>query len=211
MKTVYFVRHGESEGNASGIYQAENSPLTELGLKQAESIAERCAKLPIDAIISSPLIRARQTAEKISARLGMEVEFSELFAERERPTEVKGKKHGDAAAIAMDRTWLQRSISKMTDPLYGETFDHVMDRARRALDLLDARTEEHLLVVTHGFFLRVILAEVLIGQDITPGQLERLIAGTRTRNTGITMIRQDSWLRGAKWCLHVYNDHAHLG
>lgn len=55
---VYLVRHGESEGNKSQTYQFPETELSETGKRQAEILAERLAKIPIDFVYASILKRA---------------------------------------------------------------------------------------------------------------------------------------------------------
>lgn len=64
---IYFVRHGKSAANVKGVFagQKDNSPLVEEGILQAEATAQQLAKLPIKKVISSPLLRARQTTDVI--------------------------------------------------------------------------------------------------------------------------------------------------
>jgi len=65
---IFLVRHGESEANAKDLYQGQrlDSPLSSHGLEQAQRIAERLKDEKIDAIYSSDLLRARETAEAIA-------------------------------------------------------------------------------------------------------------------------------------------------
>lgn len=64
---LILVRHGESEWNRIGRYQGQlDAPLSELGLRQAQALAERLSNEKLDAIYSSPLQRARRTAGAIS-------------------------------------------------------------------------------------------------------------------------------------------------
>lgn len=72
--TLLLVRHGESEGNRDRVVQGwHDSPLTELGRRQADLAARRLAGDGIAAIHSSPLRRARETADAVAARTGLEV------------------------------------------------------------------------------------------------------------------------------------------
>ena len=72
---LILVRHGQSEGNASGIVQGHlDFGLTDIGILQAEATAERLRDEKIDRIIASPLKRAFLTAELIAAPHGIEVE-----------------------------------------------------------------------------------------------------------------------------------------
>lgn len=69
---LYLIRHGETDANAAGVWQGStDSPLNERGIAQARALAQRIAReqLPIRAIYTSPLRRARQTAEFIAQAL----------------------------------------------------------------------------------------------------------------------------------------------
>jgi broad specificity phosphatase PhoE len=72
--TIFLVRHGETEWNRARRYQGwRDSPLTPLGVAQAEAIGRRLAALPeaaTAAIVASPIGRARHTAEIIAECLG---------------------------------------------------------------------------------------------------------------------------------------------
>ena len=92
MKKFYLVRHGESEVNTSTIYHTLDSSLTTTGIQQAHYLAERCALLPIELIISSTMQRAQETAAIITEKIHKPVEFSPLFVERRRPSLFLGKK-----------------------------------------------------------------------------------------------------------------------
>jgi len=213
MKTVYFVRHGESEGNAAMIFQSPESPLTENGLAQAKLIAKRCVRLPIEMIISSTMTRARQTAEKIAKKIKKPIEFSDLFVERRRPDEVRGK-HIDDPEIAEIRRALSENY-QIDGARYSneENFNDMKARAERALEFLENRKEDNILVVTHGLFLRILIARVIFGRELTGREGVRFVEKTATKNTGITVITDDSkkFREDSPWRLHVWNDHAHLG
>jgi broad specificity phosphatase PhoE len=71
---ILFVRHGESEANVKGVFagQKDDSPLTENGKQQAKVVGELLISrgISIDRVISSPLIRAKETAEIIVRTIG---------------------------------------------------------------------------------------------------------------------------------------------
>src|SRR6476659_3838971 len=87
-KPVYnfvFLRHGESIGNAESRWQGQSDyALTERGRKQAQALANRWKSegAKFDAIISSPLVRAKETAEIIASALDVTVEFDPILLER---------------------------------------------------------------------------------------------------------------------------------
>ena len=81
--TLYFVRHGESTWNVEQRFQGQlDPPLSELGILQARSLARRLEQeSPPAAIVSSPLRRARDTAEIIGDRCGLPVALDERLIE----------------------------------------------------------------------------------------------------------------------------------
>jgi len=83
MSRLYVVRHGETDFNRDGRYQGTiDVSLNDAGRAQAERAAERIAALGIEQIFSSPLLRARETAEVIAARVQLPVQFIGALAER---------------------------------------------------------------------------------------------------------------------------------
>ena len=80
------LRHGESTANATGFHQGQTDfPLTERGKRQSTALATRWIeeKKRFDLIISSPLVRARETAEIIAAKLNIQIEFDPDLMERD--------------------------------------------------------------------------------------------------------------------------------
>ncbi len=72
MALFYFIRHGETQWNAEGrICGRSDVDLSEIGREQAQRLADRLKSVAIDAIYSSPLRRARQTAEIIAQATGL--------------------------------------------------------------------------------------------------------------------------------------------
>jgi broad specificity phosphatase PhoE len=71
---LYCVRHGESVYNAQRRIQGQTDvELSPLGLAQSQAVVQALAGLPIEAVYSSPLRRARQTADLLAAALGLDV------------------------------------------------------------------------------------------------------------------------------------------
>ena len=80
---LYLVRHGQSDGNAEGRFGGHGpTPLSPLGLRQAENTAKLLAKEGVNAIYSSDLHRALQTAEPLSQLTGIPIIPSPAFRER---------------------------------------------------------------------------------------------------------------------------------
>ncbi len=212
-KIVYFVRHGQSLDNASPVFQSPDSPLTEKGREQVRKIAGRIGKISFDALISSSFRRAGETAGFIAEATGKNIEYSDLFVERIKPTSVNGKPHSDKAATVLWKKWNESLYVPGVRAEDGENFDDIVMRADNALEYLHARPERSIVVVTHGYFLRTILARVLVGESLTGEIFKKFQRGAMMENTGLTVLEYQNELEKAdsRWRLWVYNDHAHLG
>ena len=80
--TIYMIRHGETPWNIEGRYQGQlDPPLTEKGQQQAQATALKLAPLGFDAIYSSDLTRARQTAEALARATGLPIQFDSRLRE----------------------------------------------------------------------------------------------------------------------------------
>ncbi|MCR4276288.1 MAG: histidine phosphatase family protein [Candidatus Parcubacteria bacterium] len=210
-KTIYFVRHGQSEGNIGTVYQPTSSPLTGRGREQAGYAAERAAALSFELIVSSPIARAKETAEAIAERTGKPIEFSNLFVERQKPANLSGKAHSDIEAQKLNGDWEKSLYTSGYRAEDGENFDDLILRAVQALKHLADRPEKDLLVVTHGFFLKTMVTRILIGKTINGDSFKHFQYRVRTQNTGLSVLEFDSDLDDPSWRLLVWNDHAHLG
>lgn len=88
---IYFVRHGTTDSLEKRISQPNDEPLNQNGINQAKELSKRFANTRLDLIISSPHLRAVQTAKAISDN----IQISELFAEVRKPKEVIGQSKED--------------------------------------------------------------------------------------------------------------------
>lgn len=219
MKTVYLVRHGEAEVNVRNyIYGDENSPLTELGRKQAQQIAQRCEHLKLDLILTSKMLRAKETGAAIAKRNPVPVEESDLFRERKLPSTLLGTDRYDEPLVSKRDAWLAGFYTEGEPIEDGENFLMVRNRAGEALSFLVSRPEENILLVAHGFILRMMLARILFGAAVTPEELRTIMLKMQIENTGISMLHYDPEgsqiydnMKRQGWLVRVWNDHAHLG
>lgn len=210
-KTVYFVRHGQSADNVAPVFQSPDSPLNDVGRKQAESIAERVSKLSFETLIASPFQRAKETAEAIEKATGKKPEFSDLFVERVKPTSINGKSYEDEQANVAWREWEKSLYTAGMRVEDGENFEDLLSRADKALDFLKSRAEKSLVVVTHGYFLRTVVARVLLGDTLSGESFRNFQRSAGHENTGLTVLRYNAGFEEPpRWRLWIYNDHAHL-
>lgn len=210
-KIVYFVRHGQSVDNASPVFQSINSPLSEKGITQAKSIADRLAGISFEALIASPVIRAKETAQYISETTHKDIIFSDLFVERIKPIEIDGKPWTNEQATKVWREWEETLYTPGKHVSDAEGYDDTIARADKALDYLAERPESSLVVVTHGYFLRVIVARVLLGNKLTGAIMKRFQELASIENTAITVLNyKDAFEEDFAWRLWTLNDHSHF-
>jgi probable phosphoglycerate mutase len=161
------VRHGVTDWNREGRFQGHLDPaLSADGRLEAELVAERIAAdaaLRPARIISSPLARARQTAEAIGRASGSAVEADPTLMEIGQG-EWEGRTHAELAEVDADRYRAWREATGVRQPPGGETLDSVTARARAAL----ARSADGpwpLCLVSHGGIIRVLAGLAL---DLDP-------------------------------------------
>lgn len=210
---VYFVRHGQSVANIGELEQGPEEPLSDLGREQAEFVAKRLSDLSITRIIASPYERARETAEIISKKLGLPVEYSDLFMERRPPSELIGKPGDGPEYTAARKIWeKERAVNPAWRYSDEETFAELRERADNALAYLASENADHAVVVTHAGFLKVMAAVMVYGKNLPYQAYVPLFNALKTKNTGITLVeyKDDPSAFHGGWKIHAWNDHAHL-
>jgi 2,3-bisphosphoglycerate-dependent phosphoglycerate mutase len=163
------LRHGESEGNASELIQGQaDFPLTPKGIQQARSVAERwkrvqagCEDPLFDQIITSPLTRARHTAEIVAEVLSLPVALDEVWIER-------GFGILDGLPLAEIQGIEPRVDFHHPYQPPGEGGESAVDlflRASRALGSVLRKPPGRYLIVSHGAILNMVVYAIL---GITP-------------------------------------------
>jgi len=209
MKRVYFVRHGETNGNLGGFWQGPEEPLNEKGRHQANVVATRAQNIDIDRLLSSTMTRAQQTAETISSATKLEIEFFDLFREQKDPTCVLGDNKGGEKDEIIERCTQERREHYM-DPVWHfddeENPTEFIARVREAMNFLSRRSEENIMVVSHGNFIRYFAGLVIVGEANPIEAAKRFKSSFTTSNTGITICTFEDGV----WSLLTWNDHAHF-
>lgn len=200
--TFVFLRHGESVGNAEARWQGQSDyVLTEKGRMQARLLAERwkLEGVKFDSIISSPLVRARETAEIIAAALKVSVELDPVLMERNI---------GEMEGLTMDE------VRKIPQPPYVTPYDSIGGegegdwalflRAGQALHSLLHRSPGNYLIVSHGGLLNQLLNAIVgIAPHVDP-------SGVRFRFENTAFARVFYFPHQHRWAFDALNDHAHL-
>jgi probable phosphoglycerate mutase len=162
MLSIYLARHGQDEDNAQGILNGHrNQPLTALGLEQATQLANfiKEAGLTFDAVYSSPLIRAQETALTVTSALNLPnpIILPELI-ERDFGV-MTGQKIADIKKMCAPDIIQAEIITYFLSPEGAETFPDLIVRGQKILDIIQAKHQTgKVLLVSHGDIGKMIYA-----------------------------------------------------
>lgn len=147
---IYVVRHGRVPSNDKKIVGGRtDEELTEVGVKQAESVRDKLQDVNFDAIFSSNVRRAVQTADIINIH-GLDINLDERLAERE-PGSMLGKSRKD-----IDKA-IWNSLSLDRTPEGAETLKTGLIRTKSILDEIHNKYQgRKVLIVTHNFICKCI-------------------------------------------------------
>ncbi len=202
---VYYLtllRHGESLGNFEGRHQGQaDFPLTPRGREQSLALLDRWQTegKSFDLVISSPLARARETAEIVATGLDVALELDPLWMERD---------NGRMAGLLEDevRGHLPEPGSLHPYQPVGETGESQWElylRAGKAVQSLFSRPPGKYLVVSHGGILNMFFYAIL---GIAP-QLVRHGPRFRLNNIAFATLKYDPAYHN--WYILGLNDHLH--
>jgi broad specificity phosphatase PhoE len=198
---IILVRHGQTAWNKEPRFRGQvDIPLDETGIIQAKATADRISQWSVSAVYSSPLKRARSTAQVIAEKQGIEVELHNGLLDIDfgrwqglTPEEV-AMQDGDL----LD-TWLKEP-HKVIFP-EGESLNEVRDRFTSALnELVSKHDNETIVVVSHVVALKVILCAILGLDDSHFWQIAQYNCAI-----SIVYIKKDS-----NFIVSLINDICHL-
>ena len=157
--TVYLVRHGHSTANAKSILAGRDYSvsLSEVGKKQARSLAEELSQIKFQRIYSSPLPRCIQTVQQFAERKRLEIEILEKAIEMEYG-DWSGKK---LAILSRNKLWssIQNRPSMVRFPK-GESFLEMQARAVEGVRDI-AIPGKTVLLCSHGDVIKAIVAGLI--------------------------------------------------
>lgn len=203
---VYIVRHGETGDNAKKLYMGSDSPLSDIGKKQAQTLAERFKEIPVDFILSSPYERAKQTAETIKEATQKELEFDDDLKEISRPSKFHGRSWNEPEIKEIRDMILEKWHDKDWHYADEENFNDLLVRSLRLITKLESLNHENILLVTHEGFMKMLVAAMMFGKNLNHKLFDELYNFLSVKNTGITVVEKIE-----NWKLITWNDHAHLG
>jgi broad specificity phosphatase PhoE len=200
--TFVFVRHGESVGNVESRWQGQSDyVLTERGRAQARALAQRWKSegVQFNLIISSPLVRAKETAEILGSTLGAPVELDPILMERHI---------GEMEGLTAEEVRKKPHPPYVTpyDPIGGEGEGDwaLFLRAGQALHALVRRPPGSYLIVSHGGLLNQLMNAIIgIAPHVDP-------SGVRFRFENTAFARVLYFPHQHRWAIDAVNDRAHL-
>ena len=155
-KTIYLIRHAQPHypgGARMCLGQSCDLPLSEYGHAQAQMLRRFFADKRLDAVYSSPLLRARQTAEVIA---------DTPLVIMDNHIELDGGEWDGMPFSLLHEKYPQYFVpgARLTCPPGGESDEDGILRARTALEIIAARTQRCAAAVAHGALNRLILCAV---------------------------------------------------
>ena len=160
--TLYLIRHGESLGNLEKIFLGHTDwDLTDKGRKQAEFAAGYFENIKVDAIYSSDLLRAYNTALPLSKKIGIEIKtdknLREIFA-----GDWETVKFADIPALS-GGTWDKWVNAEGTDLRLpnGESIAELLERVYAAIEKIATENEgKSVVIALHATPIRVFMNKV---------------------------------------------------
>jgi broad specificity phosphatase PhoE len=200
MTSLYLVRHGQTAWNKEEVFRGRTDiPLDETGLKEAESAGEYFKTLDIEAVYSSPLSRAWQTAQKISRFHSLDVQALEGLLDMSfgswEGRSLKEVKETDGERY---RQW--REEPHLLRLPGGETLAEVRARTMSALEeVIRRHPEKTVILVSHRVINKVLICGILGLDNSHFWQIQQ-------DTTAINLIQH----RNGKYILSLMNETCHL-
>lgn len=198
---IYLVRHGETSWNAGGKFQGHSDiPLSDVGRQQAKALAKRLQGHKIDAVYSSDLSRARETAEIIAEPHRLTVNYlPELREINFGQWEGLTYKEISESFGEISKRWWSNPLTTAIPA--GEKLQQVADRCNKALaEIVKKHPGETVVIAAHGGVIRVIVG-TLLGMDLN--HFWKL----KMDNVSLSILEYHGFEQGV---LELYNDTGHI-
>ncbi|MBL7001662.1 MAG: histidine phosphatase family protein [Nitrosopumilus sp.] len=181
MGQIIFLRHGQAKNNTERILagRTEGVPLTDIGIKQAEHTAELLEHMNISTIYSSPIERAKHTAEIVGKHNSLDVTIDDRLIELDM-----GKFTGmpyDEIFQSHGNVFMKFYNGELEIAHNGvETFPDVKKRVLGIVDhIIEKHPDENVLLVTHMDPIKAMLSTIV---DLSPVNLFELIIANASLN-----------------------------
>lgn len=201
---IYFIRHGETLWNTLKIFQgSSDSPLTELGISQAEKLSAKLKDVKFTDFYSSPMGRTIQTTKIIMGDRKQKIKFIDEFKEISMG-DIEGVPRSE-----FEEKYPKEFYDFFNNPVdydpkvyHGENYYQVIERVKKGLDKLLSylNDNDRVAVVTHGVTLKA-LFHIIIKE-----KMDELGAAKVPQNTSVSIVKY----KNGKFNIEVFSDTSHL-
>ena len=202
MTYIYLIRHCEAMGNLKRVFQGSTDcDISETGAKQLEYLKERFKNIRLDAVYSSPLIRARKTAEAAAFGKGLEIITRQNLTELNGGV-LEGRPFQEAfnSIPGLADTW--NNHPQDFAPEGGEAMRNAYVRIYDEItELVRINRGKTVAAVSHGGVLRCLMCRVLYND------INRLKDVPWCENTAVTLLKIDD---SDKIGVEFFNDYSHV-
>jgi len=153
-KRFYLVRHGEK------VKQIGDPPLSEKGLLQARLTGKYFRYTPVQKVISSPILRAKQTAQQIAEALALDFEIHDFLKERVNWGDDPAQSFADFLAM-----WEKASTERNWVPPVGDSSSRAGKRLEQLIGLQNIESGR-VVLVTHGGIITDFLRNVFSNDEL---------------------------------------------
>jgi broad specificity phosphatase PhoE len=210
-KRIYLARHGQTFHNAAvgESYMGDADRLSDTGWEQARRLGRLLAARDVTAVVTSPLARARETADALNETLGCPLEEDERLIEIVPPAQEQDEPEREV------EHWSVYMAGHADDRDYAvggaESFAAVMERVRGVVKSFEER--DRALLVSHAGFMRFVMGYLTWGEEFSPRTLPRLWV-FELHNAGLSELRhvasRAGYERSEGWSIVTWMQRDHL-
>ncbi len=186
---VFFLRHGQTNGNIARRHQHSNTPLNKMGETQAREVAPKIAALAPTHFISSTHLRAMETTRIVAQVCNLTPNTHPAFEELDRPEWLVGRHY-----IGLTTTWYVVRWFFGLPIKSGESYEAFVKRIKIAQTHLEfLPPDARVVVVSHAVFVNIFLAHLCINKRLSIwGAVNSFISIFSLSNTGIIHLHYDT-------------------
>ncbi len=200
MTRIIIARHGETDWNVGEVFRGRlNVELNKTGLAQAEALGQHLAGLTVEAVYSSPLKRALDTARSVATHHALEVSVTPGLVDFNYGT-WQGLTHHEVKEryAELYHRWLEEP-HRVTMP-NGESLDDVVERVRQVVENVVDSHESTVVLVSHRVVNKVLICSLLGLNNSHFWKIRQDVAG-------MTVFEYED----GRFILTRHNDTSHLG
>ena len=206
---IYFIRHGQSEDDKNNICQNNSAPLSEVGVNQIEHLANELTKIEgFCLLISSSLIRAKETSRIIGKKLDLKIKIVNLVEEMVKSPILKGLNRNNflIKKYKKELKKINPCNIKWKFEGTGESLQDVFSRVVEFKKILKNKYKnknKNILVISHKTFISCFVVHCLLEEKIDGLPLRNIINSIQIDNGSISCVEYIE--KNNKWKIKYLN------